>query len=383
MADSTPKRARVKPAKPRPDWPLFPHNNGSWAKKIKGRLIYFGPWSDPGGALQRYQDVLAGKPRGPDPGTLTVGDGVNLFLGWKETLLNSGELAGRTFRDYCITGRRLIEFFGRDRPIADLTPSDFEALRAALAKTLGPATLKVNVIRVRAIFKYLADSEKIDRPARFGPAFRPPAARTVRKSQNGSGPKLFTPPEIHTLLQEAPPQLAVMILLGLNCGYGNSDISRLTTGAIVGEWVDFPRPKTGIPRRCWLWPETRAAVDLHLTTRETPVNPSDADLVFLTGGLPWVRSTGRSWVDKVSDRFRRLVKQVRITRPGATFYDLRRTFRTIADGCRDEPAVDMVMGHTRADMGSVYRQTIGDDRIRAVCEHVRRWLFDGGEVDHV
>jgi integrase len=75
--------------------------------------------------------------------------------------------------------------------------------------------------------------------------------------------------------------------------------------------------------------------------------------------------------------FGNLLKAVGLHRPGVGFYALRHTFRTVADGSRDQPAVNHVMGHAPAanDMASVYREGIDDARLVAVAEHVRAWLF--------
>jgi len=44
----------VKPAKPYPEFPLSAHAVGQWARKIKGKLYYFGAWDNPDAALKKY-----------------------------------------------------------------------------------------------------------------------------------------------------------------------------------------------------------------------------------------------------------------------------------------------------------------------------------------
>src|SRR5262249_49870636 len=95
-----------KPSKPYEDFPLFPHSNGCWAKKIRGKLHYFGPWttSEPDrgerAALDKYlaeKDALhAGRKPRPDPEALTVKDAANAFLNAKQALVDAGELSPRT-----------------------------------------------------------------------------------------------------------------------------------------------------------------------------------------------------------------------------------------------------------------------------------------------
>src|SRR5947209_1663009 len=177
-----------KPAKPTPDFPLFPHATGRWAKKIRGKLHSFGPWSDPTAALNKYldqrDDLHAGRPpRAPAEG-LTVRDLANRFLTSKKLFLDAGEITPRTWGKYHATCELLVGTFGKGRAVLDLAADDFESLRSALAKRWGPVELGNEVQRVRTVFKYACDAGLIDRPVRFGPAFRKPSKKTVRKVRN-------------------------------------------------------------------------------------------------------------------------------------------------------------------------------------------------------
>src|SRR5689334_446753 len=75
-----------------------------------------------------------------------------------------------------------------------------------------------------------------------------------------------------------------MILLGVNCGFGNMDCaeSAFTSLDLDRGWIDFPRPKTGIARRCSLWPQTVAALREAIAARPKPSDYPECGRVFLT-----------------------------------------------------------------------------------------------------
>jgi integrase len=387
MSDNNPTTPAVpgKPAKPSPDFPLFPHAAGVWAKKIRGKLYYFGPWSDPDGALAKYREqaeaLHAGrKPRDDAPGGATVKDACNAFLNHKKALLDAGELSPRTFADYRAAADLLVSAFGKGRLVADLDPDDFAALRGRMADRWGPVRVRDFIQRTRSVFKHALDAGLIERPARFGPGFARPTKKALRLERAKKGAKLFTPGELRRVIDSAAAPLKAMILLGVNCGLGNADCGRLPLSAVDLEsgWIDFPRPKTGLPRRCPLWPETVAALREALAKRPAPKDPADAGLVFLT-------AKGNSWHKKVEDNplskeTRKLLDKLGVN-CARNFYTLRHTFRTVADAAKDQPAADYIMGHEVAHMSAVYREVIDDDRLRAVADHVRAWLFPPPKKD--
>jgi integrase len=372
----------AKPAKPYADYPLFPHATGRWAKKIRGQLHYFGKWSDPDAALAKYLTQKEALHRGirprPAPDGLTVKDLANAFLAYKKTLEIAGELSPRSWADYFAAGEALVKFFGSRRFVADLGPDDFAELRTSMAKRWGPVRLGNTIQRVRTIFKYGFEARLLPLPMVFGPGFARPTKKVLRLARAKQGDKLFTAEEIRKLLAAANVPMRAMILLGVNCGFGNTDCANLPQAAVDLDagWINYPRPKTGIRRRCPLWPETVDALRAALAKRPSPRDQADAGLVFITKhGRPWGKDTSSN---PVSQEMSKLLKDVGIAgRKGTGFYTLRHTFRTVADATKDQPACDFIMGHEKPDMASVYRETISDERLQAVASAVRTWLFGG------
>jgi len=150
-----------KPAKPYPDFPLFPHRNGQWAKTIRGKHHYFGVIADWESALNLYlddrDDLYAG--RTPNrSGDVSVSELTNRFLGVKKSAIESGELSQRTWKEYSDVCDVVIKFFGRSTPAKSLEPDDFAKLRAHLSLGVVSTTLanRVRLFSSRKNLKYLS-----------------------------------------------------------------------------------------------------------------------------------------------------------------------------------------------------------------------------------
>jgi integrase len=378
--NSTTSAPAAKPSKPYPEFPLTPHPAGYWVKKIRGKLHYFGKWDDPDAALQKYlaekDDLHAGRTPRPDPSALSVKDACNSFLNAKQALLDAGELSSRTWVEYKAMADELVGHAGKNRLVADLRPDDFAALRNKLSKKWGPHRLKKALQYIRSIFKHAYDADLIDKPVRFGPGFRSPSTKVMRLHRAKQGAKLFSAEEIRKLLDAASVQVKAMILLGINCGFGNADCGRLPLSAVDLErgFIDYPRPKTGIARRCVLWRETVAAIKEALANRPEPKKAEDAGLLFVTmHRTSWFKGTADC---PLAQEMGRLLQRLHINgRKGLGFYTLRHTFRTVADEAKDQPACDFIMGHADPSMAGHYHERISDERLRAVTDHVHAWLF--------
>ncbi len=376
-----------KPERPA-GFPLFAHRSGQWAKKIKGRTFYFGVWKGPDLALRRYlaerADLEAGRPPRPIHAEgKTVKELCNEFLTTKQAAVELGELTKGSWSAYLTAAKRLCSVVNKDLPIESLAPGDFEKLRSDMSRTWGPVFVAAQIQRIRTIFRYAVQQGYVDRPVLFGMGFQKPSRKTIRKHRAEKGLKMFEAAELGRLIEAANPTLRAMILLGVNCGLGNHDVGLLElpgrqaqkTLDLKAGWLDYPRPKTGMPRRAKLWPETIEALRKVIRGRKARAGEKNTTkALFLTKhGRPWIVATGCP----ISAEMTALRKRLGIGRKGLSFYGLRHTFETIGGETKDQAAVDYIMGHTpdARDMSAVYRERISDERLAAVADHVHAWLW--------
>lgn len=407
--DSTKRRPRANAAdaKPYPEFPLTPHPSGRWRKVYKGKAHYFGPLDDWQKAQERFEHewpyITTGRPippregEAPAKGIITVEDVVNDYLVAKRELLDNGELSPRTFADHIRTGKFILAAIDRNRDIETIGPDDFAALRKKLAvgrkgRRRSLLTLGILITRCRSVFTFAVNVGHRKSALLYGVSFDKPTARAMEISDKDKPKKRYTAAQCRSLIDAAPVQLKAMLLLALNAGMGNTDVAglRMAHLDLNARVVEMPRQKTGRSRRAVLWPQTCKAIRAAMAERPTPTREAEG-LVFVTQhGNAWVRDRiideeetgGRagarlSQTDAITGAFTKTAKSAKV--PNLGFYAVRHTFRRAVDDLADRPAIDRVMGHKPTDIRTHYvdPEDITDKRLKAVSDHVRRWLMKG------
>lgn len=206
---------------------------------------------------------------------LQLRDLCNEFRTAKLRRFRAGRIARQTYENYVKTCDLLVAEFGGDRVVGSLEPADFAALLETMGKRWGLVRLGNEVTRVKSVFRYGTENIKTMPRVIFGSDFKMPSASEMRRHKAEAGPKMLEAPQLRFLLNAADTRMRAMLLLGLNCGFNNKDCADLPLEAVDldGGWVDFPRQKTGIERRCPLWPETVEALRAAIATRPTPTTP--------------------------------------------------------------------------------------------------------------
>jgi site-specific recombinase XerD len=355
-----------KPEKPYPEFPLYPHSSGKWAKKIRGKLKYFGRWDDPESALEEYQESLKVSI------VVKVGFSVelacNTFLTAKKKQVAERTLSQRSYADYRRTAKSFADFIGRERNLEGLEPSDFARYKSHFARTNNPVSTGNEITRVKTMLKWLTKSKHI-KELDVGPDFRKPSAKAARRHKREQGVKLFSASQVREILDESGLRMRAMVLLGINCGYHNNDVETLPLSSIMAavesKTLEHAREKTEVERVCPLWPETADALQAWIARRPG----TDSKIAFV---LPGGRPMSAINCD-VAKRFRAVRDAAGIHDGGFSW--LRKTFATYASESGDQVAVNFVMGHVDGTTPGVYRQLVREKRLQRVVDAVRAWLF--------
>jgi integrase len=370
-----------------PGYPLTVHPSGQWSKKIRGKTCYFGRLSDPDEALRLWTEEREYHLAGLDPpesnGSLTIGELTGKHLADMDDRIAVGRAALSTRSRYVVAGR-LLEEAGLARvPVKSIGPEHFTIAQGILQRSgRSLRTQKNLIIAVRVIFNWGRQMGLYDHSICYGPRFVVPSLNDVEAEQEENGACRFLGRElILAALAAANPKLKVAILLGINCGFYPSDTVAVTLDRLHldGEvpYHDFRRVKNNQQRRAALWPETARAIQDYRDNHRNPDNPAERCLVlskmrrrYGRGGSAVLVRSFNILLDSIGDRPR-----------GTSLGSLRHTYGTVVDLVPDQAMIDLTMGHTNKSLQKrVYSQlNINElERLQAVAETVREWLFSDG-----
>jgi hypothetical protein len=195
--------SQITPVKPT----LFPHKNGQYAKKIRGKIHYFG--TNKTAALKLYlsqrDDLEAGRIPQRAIENPTTDYVVNAFLTRCKARVQAGDLSSVSFKDYENVGQLLVAHFGRTTDPTKWTPANFADFRLKMRKKYAPSRLSKIVTVTKGILKWAKASNLIDSLPSYGPDFKIAPRKAHRLQRAETGKKLLTRDELLTLRQTVQP----------------------------------------------------------------------------------------------------------------------------------------------------------------------------------
>lgn len=304
-------------SRPASDPLSFHRHTGQYYVTRAGKRVYLG--ADHDEALQEYHRLALGLTPEPAPQPVHVQisakELANRFLEAQQANWRNPDQTLKAYRAWLerfLTDHRRLQ-------AEDFTTEMFAAWKLSLRRRkYSPESINHFLCAVRAIYRFGEDAGLIQRT----PRLRRVRNETCAPAGAGSKP-LYSSKEVQRLLKCSDLQMRVMILLGLNCGFGPKDILDLTWKDIDGDRTTLPRSKTGVCQTFRLWAETQEALKklqesrTALITRLKKRNRRRTD----DGHVFTTRYWKRWSKDAVSHEFRKLCEAAKV--PCHGFYRLR------------------------------------------------------------
>ena len=390
------------------------HPRGGWCRKFPGdpNRTYFGKVSAAEAVrlcILEEERRLTGQQAEARLFNLRVGEALNLFLNHLDGELASGKIGPDQRARYGKELDLFIRAVGKNRLMGDFcnlsAPELFKPLRNA-AMERGVFAAEKHVVMVRTFLDWCSTVRRLMPAPFYADAFDAPSAKekhAVRKANRKAyGLAFWTPSEVREIVDAARkinPHFYAQILLVLNGGMGNSDLSHLTDADVDWErrCIHTDRSKTLVPRVVPLWDVTMDAMRASRKLRPTAAKPQWRDRFFLTpAGKPLVtRSIDESRqavkrTDAVRNQFylmlnggkRKRWKSAAIRLPHlkrhrAGFYSLRAVFATLSLGHGQDRNLEAIILGQQFDR-PILEYYIRDEqrqKLRLIVEHVYCQIF--------
>jgi integrase len=313
-------------------------------------------------------------------GSMTIGELAQMFLDHLWQRVESGvpkKLARRTYDDYREVLERFLAAVRPNQLACKANPMWFSQF-VRTHRQRAASTRMRDIGYLTAFFNWAGPGRHgqnfYDRPVQFGPDFRKPSLSEIR-TELAKRSTLYTPEQFDAALDAAAPcpMLFAVGLLGLNCAFLPIDLATIPLRAIdLDAGIHhFPRGKTGLPRSAVLMPETIAAIRRYLEVRPAP-RSNDEPLFVREDGQPFCALRSNRGPDEKSDHGNPIARYWSDV-TGLTLKGLRTTFATEADGCHDQAAVDLVMGHAATSIRARhYVKSFDPERLRSAISLVWR-----------